>query len=117
MTTSYTGIYIQKTSDGLIHSAQVIAPGGHSLPLDPQVYIERNVQPPIDCLPTQEAFSELERIHREGQKYPIPESPVVKELVGLGYLKRVTQSVENEPGTEAVVGHELTVSGTTLLGK
>lgn len=48
---SYTGLYVQRLSDGTIHSVQVADPFGNSIPLDPDVYIEREVKPPIEQLP------------------------------------------------------------------
>lgn len=51
MASSYKGLYVQRLSGGIIHSVQVVDPGGNSIPLDPQTYIDREVQPPIDELP------------------------------------------------------------------
>ncbi|MFA7242410.1 MAG: hypothetical protein WC091_20035 [Sulfuricellaceae bacterium] len=48
---SYTGLYVQRLSNGDIDSVQVVDPFGNSLPLAPETYIERQVSPPIDQLP------------------------------------------------------------------
>lgn len=50
---SYTGLYVQRSDNGDIHSVQVVDTGGNSLPLDPQTYIDRGIQPSIDQLPDQ----------------------------------------------------------------
>lgn len=47
----YTGLYVQRLSNGKIDSVQVVDKSGISLPLDPAVYRERNINPPIDQLP------------------------------------------------------------------
>ncbi len=51
MASSYRGLYVQRLSDGTIHSVQVVDAGGNSIPLDPDTYIQRGVEPPIDHLP------------------------------------------------------------------
>lgn len=56
MASSYKGLYVQRLSDGTIHSVQVVDPGGNSIPLDPQTYIDRDVRPPIDELPDLEGY-------------------------------------------------------------
>lgn len=50
MASSYTGLYVQRLNDGAIHNVQVVDAGGHSIPLNPNEYIARGVQPPIDQL-------------------------------------------------------------------
>ncbi len=49
---SYTGLYVQRLNDGTVYSVQVTDPYGNELPLNPQDYIDRGIQPPIDQLPT-----------------------------------------------------------------
>ncbi|RUO44513.1 hypothetical protein [Idiomarina aquatica] len=56
MASSYKGLYVQRFSDGIIHSVQVVDSGGNSIPLEPQTYIDRDVQPPIDELPDLEDY-------------------------------------------------------------
>ncbi|MEZ2293919.1 hypothetical protein [Variovorax sp. RCC_210] len=56
MTSSYTGLYVQRLENGDIHSVQVVDTGGNSIPLDPQVYVDRGVLPPIGTLPDQEDY-------------------------------------------------------------
>lgn len=56
MASSYKGLYVQHLSDGSIHSVQVVDTAGNSIPLDPETYAEREVQPPIDQLPNQEDY-------------------------------------------------------------
>ncbi|SES30053.1 hypothetical protein SAMN04487958_1132 [Vreelandella subterranea] len=53
MESSYKGLYVQRDERGEIISVQVVDTGGNSLPLDPEIYIEREVEPPIDELPDQ----------------------------------------------------------------
>lgn len=48
---SYTGLFVQRLSNGEIHSVQVADPSGNSLPLQPANYIQRQINPPIDQLP------------------------------------------------------------------
>ncbi len=56
MASSYKGLYVQRLSDGTIHSVQVVDPGGNSIPLDPQTYIDREVEPTIEKLPDLENY-------------------------------------------------------------
>ncbi|MCX7067175.1 MAG: hypothetical protein NTW85_05730 [Methylococcales bacterium] len=53
---SYTGLYVQRLEDGTIYSVQVIDIGGIDIPLDPQIYRERNINPPIELLPDQKNY-------------------------------------------------------------
>jgi hypothetical protein len=53
---SYKGLYVQRFENGTIHSVQVVDTGGNSIPLDPEIYIERGVKPPIEQLPDQENY-------------------------------------------------------------
>lgn len=48
---SYTGLYVQRLSNGKVDSVQVVDPSGNSLVLDPETYIERQISPPIGQLP------------------------------------------------------------------
>lgn len=48
---SYRGLYVQRLENGEIDSVQVVDPLGNSLPLEPQKYIERQINPPIEELP------------------------------------------------------------------
>jgi hypothetical protein len=58
MSSSYTRLYVQRLSDGTIHSVQVVDTGGNSIPLDPDTYIKRDVKPLIDQLPDQEDYNQ-----------------------------------------------------------
>jgi hypothetical protein len=58
MSSSYTGLYVQRLSDGTIHNVKVVDTAGHSIPLDPDTYTERDVKPPIDQLPDQEDYNQ-----------------------------------------------------------
>jgi len=60
MASSYKGLYVQRSSDGAILSVQVVDTGGNSLPLDPQSYIDREVEPPIEELPDLESYQKSE---------------------------------------------------------
>lgn len=60
MASSYKGLYVQRASDGVIHSVQVVDSGGNSIPLDPQIYIDREVEPPINELPDLEQYQRPE---------------------------------------------------------
>lgn len=51
MASSYKGLYVQRLSDGTIHSVQVVDTGGNSMPIAPEIYMQREVQPPLDQLP------------------------------------------------------------------
>lgn len=48
---SYTGLYVQRLSNGEIFSVQVADTGGNSLPLNPDDYVNRGIRPPIGELP------------------------------------------------------------------
>lgn len=48
---NYTGLYVQRLSNGKIDSVQVADPYGNSLPLDPEIYIQRQVKPSIEQRP------------------------------------------------------------------
>lgn len=48
--TSYKGLYVQRLPDGVIFNVQVEYQGGE-IGLEPQTYIGRGAQPPIDQLP------------------------------------------------------------------
>jgi len=47
----YTGQYVQRLSNGKIDSVQVVDQFGNSLPLIAEIYIQRQIRPPIDQLP------------------------------------------------------------------
>ena len=53
---SYTGLYVQRLSNGIIHSVQVVDSGGNSLPLNPDIYIERQIKPSIGQLPDIDSY-------------------------------------------------------------
>jgi hypothetical protein len=55
---SYKGLYTQSVG-GQLFNVQVEAPGGHSIPLSPEVYVERGILPPIDQLPDIEKYRAL----------------------------------------------------------
>ena len=57
MSSSYKGLYVQRFEDGTIYGVQVVDPGGNSISLDPNTYIERGVNPPIEQLPDQENYN------------------------------------------------------------
>ena len=56
MKSVYTGLYVQKFENGEIHTVQVFYTTGNSMPLDVDVYIEREIKPDIKTLPTQEEY-------------------------------------------------------------
>ena len=56
MKSAYTGLYVQKFENGEIHTVQVFDTTGNSMPLDVDVYIEREIKPDIKSLPTQEEY-------------------------------------------------------------
>jgi hypothetical protein len=56
---SYRGIYVQRLSDGTIHSVQVVDSAGNSIPLDPQVYLQRAIEPAMDALPDVAEFQRM----------------------------------------------------------
>lgn len=53
---SYTGLYVQRLSNGEIASVQVVDPFGNSLSLEPEIYTERQIKPPIEQLPDMENY-------------------------------------------------------------
>ena len=56
MKSAYTGLYVQKFENGEIHSVQVFDTTGNIMPLDVDVYIEREIKTDIKTLPTQEEY-------------------------------------------------------------
>ena len=50
----YTGLYVQRLSDGSIFSVQVKDPNGNEANLDHWEYIKRGIQPDINSLPDKE---------------------------------------------------------------
>ena len=56
MASSYMGLYVQRLSDGTIRSVQVRNPYGHSFAMDPDLYLARDVQPPMEQLPDVEDY-------------------------------------------------------------
>lgn len=48
---SYTGLYVQRLESGEIHGVQVVDHFGNSLSLEPEIYIQRQINPPINTLP------------------------------------------------------------------
>ena len=56
MKSDHTGLYIQKNSNEKIHTVQIVDNAGNSMPLDAEIYIEREIKPDIKFLPTKEEF-------------------------------------------------------------
>lgn len=56
MASSDMGLYVQRRNDGTIHSVQVRDPYGHTLAMDPDLYVARDVQPPLEQLPDIEDY-------------------------------------------------------------
>jgi hypothetical protein len=51
MRSTYQGLYVQRYDNGQIHNVQVTSPGGASIPLDPDDYVARGIEPPMEELP------------------------------------------------------------------
>jgi hypothetical protein len=67
-----------------------------------------------------DALNVLETIRRWNDEEhhsgpPAAETGLTQELVELGLVERVTRPVVNQPGVEAVVGHEIAEKGRKLL--
>lgn len=60
---SYTGLYVQRLSDGSIHGVQVRDTVGNENSLDPLEYLARAIQPPIDRLPDFDHYFEANKSH------------------------------------------------------
>ena len=56
MKSCYRGLYVQKDSGGKIHTVQVVDSVGNLMPIDPEIYIEKNIKPDINLIPTEEEF-------------------------------------------------------------
>jgi hypothetical protein len=56
MGSNYTGLFVQRSPDGTIHSVQVVDIGGNSIPLPPNIYIERGIRPLIEKLPDEKDY-------------------------------------------------------------
>jgi hypothetical protein len=59
MATHYQGIYVQRNCNGEIGSVQVISPGGHSMAITPEMYLSKEVEPPIDSLPDAKEYKRV----------------------------------------------------------
>lgn len=57
MASSYTGLYIQRLSDETIHSVQIIDTAGNSMPLDPNIYTERDIRLSMEQLPDEKDYN------------------------------------------------------------
>ena len=53
---SYSGLYVERYNNGQIHKVQVVAPGGHSIPLSLFDCQARDIQPSVDRLPDAEEY-------------------------------------------------------------
>ena len=53
---SYTGLYVQRLSNGILHNVQVFDPFGNSIPLDPETYVARGIKPLIEQLPDEKTY-------------------------------------------------------------
>jgi hypothetical protein len=56
MASFYQGIYVQRHRNGEIHNVQVLSPGGHSMAITPEVYLTKEVEPPMASLPDAEQY-------------------------------------------------------------
>lgn len=118
MENSYSGKYVSKLNDGHISGVQVSSIGEDSFVLDAHDYVTRGIFPPIEKLPSQEAFSELERVFNHGDSYQPIEILLLEELVFLGYVKRSPRPLENHTEDEqAIINYDITDEGFQLLGQ
>ncbi|EIX4876356.1 TPA: hypothetical protein I7725_20745 [Vibrio vulnificus] len=115
MKTSYSGLFAILDPQGEVESVQVTSPGGHSIPLPLGIYIERDVQPSFEELPTQKEYGVLVEIQSNSKAYPTPENQEIKRLVMLGYVERVTVSDQNDSSRVAIISHKLTKKGMSLV--
>jgi hypothetical protein len=56
MKSIYTGLYVQKDSNGVVHAVQVYDTARKSISLYLETYIERNIMPNWKDLPTKEEY-------------------------------------------------------------
>jgi hypothetical protein len=68
MTTNYTGLYIQKLTSGEIVSVQVRDTAGIDLPLSPEDYRARGIQPEIERLPDLATYRDTESPDRQSHE-------------------------------------------------
>jgi hypothetical protein len=54
---SFTGLYVQRLSTGVISGVHVLDSAGNDNSLDPDVYIQSGIQPPIEQLPDLEYYN------------------------------------------------------------
>lgn len=47
----YKGLYVQRLTDGSVFAVQVKDPYGNETSLDPNTYVQRGIEPPLDSLP------------------------------------------------------------------
>jgi len=62
MKSVYTGMYVQKNSEEKIHTVQAYDTARNSMPLNIEVYIERNIKPNVNSLPSQDDYKNGKRI-------------------------------------------------------
>lgn len=53
MSTGYTGLYVQKLSNGVVIGVYVKDGEGLCFPLNPDTYVKRKILPPMEQLPDQ----------------------------------------------------------------
>jgi len=56
MASLYRGIYVQRYRNGEVHNVQVVSPGGHSMAITPEMYLAKEIEPPMDSLPDAEQY-------------------------------------------------------------
>lgn len=118
MDTSYSGKYVTKLNDGHISEVHVSSIGEDSFALDPDDYVTKGISPPLEKLPSQEAFSELERAFNHGDSYQPIEIVLLEELVFLGYMKKSPRPIANCPEDEqTIINYDITDEGLQLLGQ
>ena len=118
MENSYSGKYVNKSNDGHISGVQVSSIGEDSFVLDAHDYVTRGIFPPLEKLPSQEAFSELERVFNHGDSYHPIEILLLEELVFLGYMKRSPRPIADcSEDEQTIITYDITDEGLELLGQ
>lgn len=56
MISVYTGLYVQRLENGEVHSVQVKDISGNSQSLPKDQYIQKNIQPAIEELPSEDDY-------------------------------------------------------------
>lgn len=96
---AYTGLYTQHLSNGAVHGVQVRDTAGNDLSIDPQTYVQRGVQPPIDHLPSEDEYFKRRGVGNRAmeviQLFAPNEQPIVGVVAADGSVRTFMYSYDH----------------------